>query len=258
MRSLLRRAAAVAVVCVAFASPVWAQRRFPPDSFTNLKVLPKDIDARTLVATMRGFALALGVRCTHCHVAPRDDAPLDSIDFAKDDKRTKKVARVMIEMVHHINHEHLAEVPDRPKPLLEVRCATCHRGVAKPRLLGDVVTLALADSGLDHTLRRYRELRQRYYGSGSYDFSEGVLTDVAMAEARAGRHANGIGLLTLNAEFYPESARIPFAMGDVQLLRADTAAAIAYYRTALSRDSTLGLARQRLQRLSGNGGARRP
>jgi len=35
--------------------------RFPPDSFTNLKVLPKNIDQRALLATMRGFAMALGV-----------------------------------------------------------------------------------------------------------------------------------------------------------------------------------------------------
>jgi len=36
--------------------------RFPPDSFTNLKVLPKNIDQRALLATMRGFEMALGVR----------------------------------------------------------------------------------------------------------------------------------------------------------------------------------------------------
>ncbi|MGH7548139.1 MAG: c-type cytochrome [Gemmatimonadales bacterium] len=219
-----------------------------PDSFTNLRVLPKDIESRALLATMRGFALE--VRCTYCHVAARDDAPLDSIDFAKDDKRTKKVARVMLDMVHHINHEHLADVPERPRPLLEVRCATCHRGVARPRLLEDDLTLALADSGLDHTVRRYRELRQRYYGSGSYDFGEDVVTDVALAEARGGRPVNAIGLLNLNAEFHPASARIALALGDVYLLRGDTATAIAQFRTALSRDSTLGFARQRLRRLS--------
>ncbi|OLC04224.1 MAG: hypothetical protein AUH46_04515 [Gemmatimonadetes bacterium 13_1_40CM_70_15] len=116
-RLLLLATAAVA------ARRIAAQGRFPPDSFTNLKVLPKNIDQRTLIATMRGFALALGVRCTYCHVG-REGAPLDSLSFAKDDKRTKKVARVMMHMVMHINDEHLHDVPDRPKPLLEVRCAT--------------------------------------------------------------------------------------------------------------------------------------
>src|SRR2546425_6402513 len=179
---------AVAVLAgVALCGPLGAQRRFPPDSFTNLKVLPKNIDQRTLINTMRGFAMALGVRCTYCHVAPRDDAPLDSVEFAKDDKRPKRVARVMLDMVHHINEEHLADVPERPTPKVEVRCVTCHRGVARPRLLDEDLTLTLADSGLDAAVRRYRDLRQRYYGSGSYDFREIVVTEVARAEARAGR-----------------------------------------------------------------------
>lgn len=246
-RALLLTASAAALL----APAARAQGKFPPDSFTNLKVLPKNIDQRTLITTMRGFALALGVRCTYCHVAPREDAPLDSVAFAKDDKRTKRVARVMMHMVMHINEEHLHEVPDRPQPLLEVRCATCHRGLARPRLLDDDLTLTLADSGLEAAVRRYRDLRQRYYGSGSYDFREGVLTDVARGEARAGRTDNAIGLLNLNAEFNPQSAAIPAALGDTYLAKGDTAAAIANYRTALSRDSTFGPARFRLRQLTG-------
>ncbi len=238
------------------SAPTVAQRRFPPDSFTNLKVLPKNIDQRTLLNTMRGFAMALGVRCAYCHVAPREDAPLDSIDFAKDDKRTKRVARVMLDMVHHINEEHLAEVPERPTPKVEVRCVTCHRGVARPRLLDEDLTLTLGDSGLDAAVRRYRDLRQRYYGSGSYDFREIVLTEVARAEARAGRPDNAIGLLNLNAEFNPTSAQIPAALGDVLLQKGDTAGAVAQYRTAVSRDSTFGPARARLRQLTGGGGRR--
>ena len=110
-----------------------AQGRFPPDSFKNLKVLPKTIDQRTLLNTMRGFAQALGVRCVYCHVG-REEQPLDSVNFASDDRRPKRVARVMMHMVMHINEEHLAEVTDRPKPVVEVRCATCHRGVARPQV----------------------------------------------------------------------------------------------------------------------------
>lgn len=250
-RLLLLATAAVA------ARRIAAQGRFPPDSFTNLKVLPKNIDQRTLIATMRGFALALGVRCTYCHVG-REGAPLDSLSFAKDDKRTKKVARVMMHMVMHINDEHLHDVPDRPKPLLEVRCATCHRGVARPRLLDDDMTLTLADSGLDAAVRRYRDLRQRYLESGAYDFREGVLIEVARSEARAGRVDNALGLLNLDAEFHPVSAPILAALGDVYLQKGDSADAIASYRTALSRDSTFGPARMRLRQLTGGGGGQSP
>lgn len=251
--SLVRRVLVLTAATVALLLPAVAraQGKFPPDSFTNLKVLPKNIDQRTLINTMRGFAQGLGVRCTYCHVGPREDAPLDSIAFAKDDKRTKRVARVMMHMVMHINGEHLQEVPDRPKPLLEVRCATCHRGVARPRLLDDEMTLTLADSGLDAAVRRYRDLRQRYYGSGSYDFREGVLTDVARTEARAGRPDNAIGLLNLNGEFNPQSAAIPAALGDAYLGKGDTANAIVNYKLALSRDSTFGPARFRLRQLTG-------
>src|SRR5437879_11861798 len=102
--------AVAALAGVGLCGPLAAQRRFPPDSFTNLKVLPKNIDQRTLITTMRGFAQGLGVRCTYCHVGPHEDAPLDSVAFAKDDKRTKRVARVMMHMVMHINGEHLTDV----------------------------------------------------------------------------------------------------------------------------------------------------
>jgi tetratricopeptide (TPR) repeat protein len=245
------RCIVVVALCVGgFPVAASGQGKFPPDSFTNLKVLSKDIDQRTLINTMRGFSLALGVRCTYCHVG-REGAPLDSLNFAKDDKRTKRAARAMLHMVHHINEEHLKDVPDRPEPHVVVRCATCHRGVARPRLLDDTLGLVLADSGRDAAARRYRELRTRYYGTGSFDFSEGVLTDLARAEARAGRPDNALALLSLNAEYYPASAGIALAQGDVQRQRGDTAAALASYRTALARDSTLVAARQRLAELSG-------
>jgi hypothetical protein len=246
----MRCIVALALCVSGFPLAASGQGKFPPDSFTNLKVLPKNIDQRTLLSTMRGFSLALGVRCTYCHVG-REGAPLDSINFAKDDKRTKRAARAMLHMVHHINEEHLKDVPDRPEPHVVVRCATCHRGVARPRLLDDTLGLVLADSGRDAAARRYRELRTRYYGTGSFDFSEPVLTDLARAEARAGRPDNALALLSLNAEYYPASAGIALAQGDVQRQRGDTAAALASYRTALARDSTLGAARQRLAELSG-------
>ena len=182
------------------AAPLSAQGKFPPDSFTNLKVLPKNISQRELITTMRGFALGLGVRCTYCHVG-QEGQPLDSVNFKSDDKRTKRVARAMIDMLNHINEEHLADVPDRPMPHIVVRCETCHRGVARPRLLDDDMQLYLADSGLAAAVRHYRELRAKYYGGEAYDFRELPLISLAQGEARANRIDNAIGLLQLSAEF---------------------------------------------------------
>ena len=82
------------------------------------------------------------------------------------------------------------------------------------------------------------------------------MTEVARAEARAGRPDNAIGLLNLNAEFNPTSAQVPTALGDVLLQKGDTAGAVAQYRTAVSRDSTFGPARARLRQLTGGGGRR--
>ncbi len=79
-----------------------------------------------------------------------------------------------------------------------------------------------------------------------------MLADVARSEARAGRTDNAVGLLKLNGEYYPASAEIPLALGDLYRQRGDTGAALASYREALVRDSTLGLARQRIAELTRN------
>lgn len=232
------------------ASPAFGQGKFPPDSFTNLKVLPKDISKPALIGMMRGFTGALGVRCQYCHVG-REGMPLDSFNFTSDDKRTKRVARVMIDMLNHINEEHLADVPERPEPHVVVRCETCHRGVTRPRLLDDEMQVYLADSGLAAAVRHYRELRTKYYGGEAYDFREPPLIGVAVNEARANRFDNAIGLLQLSAEFYPTSGQTPMTLGNVLLFKGDTAKAIAAFKDALAKDSTLGQARMQLQRLTG-------
>lgn len=239
--------AAGALVALAFAS-LPAQGRFPPDSFTNLKVLPKNIDQRTLLATMRAFTAALGVRCPYCHVG-EEGQPLSTFNFASDDKRPKRVARVMLDMVRHINEEHLAEVPNRPTPAVQVRCETCHRGLARPRFLTDTLGDVLAAQGVDSAARLYRTLRERYYGSGTYDFSERVLNQFArdLPPAQADQT---IGLLKLNAEFYPNSGLIYFLMGESYRQKNDTANALQNYTKAVALDSTLGQARQRIGQLT--------
>jgi len=151
MNTTLVWTAAVAALAL-FSGTAPAQGRFPPDSFTNLKFFPKTIESRTLIATMRGFTAALGVRCSYCHVG-EEGQPLTTYNFASDDKRSKRVARVMLDMMHHINDEHLAEVPERPTPRLEVRCETCHRGLARPRLLTDTLSSVIAAAGVDSAAR---------------------------------------------------------------------------------------------------------
>ena len=85
-----RVAMATLAVATLTANPVAAQI---PEEFTNLQLLPKDIEQRKLVRTMRDWAGGLGVRCNHCHVGPEN---LQGMDFASDEKRTKRAARKML------------------------------------------------------------------------------------------------------------------------------------------------------------------
>lgn len=243
------RIAVFPALLLAVAAPLSGQGKFPPDSFTNLKVLPKNISQRELLTTMRSFALGLGVRCTYCHVG-EEGQPLSTYKFAADDKRTKRVARVMIDMVNHINEEHLADVPDRPEPHIVVRCETCHRGIPRPRLLTDDMELYLADSGLAAALAHYRDLRSKYYGGEAYDFREFPLLGLAQEQAQAGKFDNAIGLLGLSAEYFPTSGQTPMTLGTVLLFKGDTAKAIAAFKDALAKDSTLRPARLQLDRLT--------
>lgn len=239
------RAVTIAAVVLALASRPASAQRFPPDSLTNLEYFPKDIAVRALIDSMRQFSFALGVRCTYCHVG-EEGKPLATYEFAADKKRPKEVARVMLDMVQQINRQHLADVPERSDPPVVVACMTCHRGRPKPLELEDRLGQTLADSGLDATVRAYRALREEYYGTAAYDFRRGLLV-LASDQLRAQHADEALALLRLNAEFFPESAQTAFLMGEAQVVRGDTAEAIASYRAAVANDSMF--ARGVMQRL---------
>src|ERR671924_1356428 len=97
---------------------------FPPDSLINVKVIPKNTPVMQVVGMMRNFAGALGVRCQFCHVG-QEGMPLAQFDFAKDEKRTKLVARQMISMVEEINRR-LDTLPEHAQMSshVEVTCMT--------------------------------------------------------------------------------------------------------------------------------------
>ncbi|HEX5236290.1 MAG TPA: c-type cytochrome [Silvibacterium sp.] len=112
------------------APPEQAQHRELPRP-KNLQVLPKDISGPTLIATMRGYARALGVECGFCHA---EDASTHRVDFASDAKPDKGIARTMIRMTGEINAKYLSTVqdPDATPADKTVTCGTCHRGNQMP------------------------------------------------------------------------------------------------------------------------------
>ncbi len=138
------------------------QNRFPPDSLINVHVFPKTTPVMQVVGAMRDFSGALGVRCHYCHVG-EEGRPLETYDFAVDQKRPKLVARQMMRMTQEINRR-LDTIPARQTPAVQVTCATCHRGVARPVTLAQLLTEAATSGGADSAVRAYRALRQRFYG----------------------------------------------------------------------------------------------
>jgi hypothetical protein len=176
------------------------------------------------------------------------------MDFAADDKRTKQTARLMLRMVQHINQEVLPEVPGRREPNVQVNCSTCHRGLERPVTLVQVLADTLQQGGTTAVEREYARLRERYYGTGSFDFSEGSLTDFALGVGRNGKTEDALAILRINETQFPKSGQVQAAFGQLYVASGDTAQAIARYEKALTLEPRLrrGIER-RLQELRGGG-----
>lgn len=173
-----------------------------PEKFENLQFFPKDIERRALIDRMRDFSGALGVRCEFCHVG-EGGPELKNMEFASDDKETKRTARRMLVMVAAIQKDFIANL-GRARPV-QVGCFTCHHGVARPEPLEVVIGEVLESSGIETAVERYRSLRKEHYGSAAYDFGEAPLNRLGEELLRAGKKEAALTLLQLNAEFHPHS-----------------------------------------------------
>jgi hypothetical protein len=219
-----------------------------PPPLTNLQVYPKDIPRPQLIATMQGFVAALGVQasggCGYCHVGT---AP--QFDFASEANPKKNVARKMILMSREITAK-LPEVTGKPAAeVTSLRCATCHRGVAVPKLLPDILTETSTKSGTAAAVQQYRDLRAKYYGGQSYDFSENALVAAAAPLIAANKADDAIAWLQLNVEFYPKSSATYAALGQAYARKNDTPNAIKNYEKAVELDPNNQPAKRQLEQL---------
>jgi tetratricopeptide (TPR) repeat protein len=255
------RSLAVALAgSVVFVTPVLAQGGRGGEPPRNLQVLPKDMTRPQVTAIMRTFTLALGVRCEHCH-APDPNASAAAgggggrggapqLDYALDDKETKKIAREMLKMVADINGKYLPAIGRTIGEANRVTCETCHHGLASPQTLRAALAGAVAAKGADSAIALYRELRSRYHGSAAYDFSELSLNEaanqIAMDESR---RPAAIALLRLNAEFFPQSVPTYQSLANHSVAVGDTAGAVDALTKALAVQPNNQQLRQMLQRL---------
>src|SRR5262245_38701607 len=205
-----------------------------PQTFKNLKVLPKDISRPALVGQMREISGALGVRCGFCH-AGGNPQTLEGVDFPSDSLETKRVARAMMRMVREINSSLLPQTGRDTTRLARVNCVTCHHGARRPETLADTLQRALDQGGAPAAIASYRALRDQYYGRAIYDFGESALS--FFAERMAVSHPEApLPLLELNLEFFPKSVNTRVILGDRLIAKGDTAAAVKRWQEAVDLD----------------------
>jgi tetratricopeptide (TPR) repeat protein len=234
MERQLMKTLALALMLLAATNIMFSQQWKFPDKMKNATVLPKDITAKELGATMRGFTGALGVRCNYCHVG-EEGKDLRDYDFESDAKPEKAKARTMIKMVEAVNTQYLSQLSKESSNGIQVSCVTCHRGVPVPMALEDVLKKTFDHSGLDSTIKEYRALREKYYGGNAYNFKEGTLLRLAdkIFEDSTKRSA-AFDIVRLNIEMYPS---FPFSYAHLGSWYDDmknVPLAIENYKKALS------------------------
>ena len=144
---------------------------------------------------MRGFAFALNVRCEHCHVEKAGGKKFE-MDFASDDKEAKRTARAMLEMVAAINRDYISKVSKTPP--IQLQCVTCHHGLTQPRTLNSVLAEAVEQKVIDSAVALYHDLRQKYFGSGQYDFGETSLNQLSEALLAQKKNKEGLAIMEMN------------------------------------------------------------
>ena len=214
------------LACLALASPVLAQS--PP--------------AKPPLPDMQAVAAALGVTCEYCH-AQRGESP----KVTANGRPRLEVGREMIAMTASLNASVQAATGKTAREAAAVTCATCHRGVAIPRPLTDILLVTSVREGADAAVKQYRELRGQYYARGTYDFGEDTLLTVARRLANA-RPEVAIPLADLNMEFFPKSANTLVVKAIAQGGRDDEGA-VATLKRALEIEPDNGEIKGRLYQL---------
>jgi len=243
----------VLVVGVLVSTSAWAGAQAPaagvlapPPPMTNLQIIPKDTPRPQVLQQMQAIAAALGVQCNYCHVM---EGRGGRTDMAADDKPTKKAARGMMLLAREINSKLPEAIGKAPEATTRVGCATCHRGVPIPKQITDVVTDAASAAGAAAGLAKYRDLREKFYGGQSYDFSENGLIATAQRAIAANKPDDALVYLQANVDYYPKSARSYLVMSQAHMAKQDKAGAIKDLEKALDLDPNNAQARNQLETL---------
>lgn len=197
---------------------------------------------REPLPNMQAIAEALGVTCDYCHArGPGAAAPTQGPSHIA-------VAKQMIAMTRDLNARVQEATGKAAGAATKVECVTCHRGVAIPKPLGDVLIETISKQGTPAAIEQYRDLRTRYYGKQAYDFSEQSLLTLSQRIANA-RPDDGVALAKLNIEFYPNSSASYAALAFAYTRKPDDAHAIEALEKAVELDPNNNIARGQLEQL---------
>lgn len=216
---------------------------------TNLQVLSSDMSRGQVTGIMRGFTSALGVRCSTCHMG-EEGQPLNTYDFASDDKVNKVKAREMMRMVQQINQT-INALPDRSAGNPTVTCATCHGGARVPQPIGDLIAMTAARSGVEDAATRYQELREQYFGGRQYDFTEGALLGIGNSFLEQENFDAAERFFGLSLGYFEGSWGGHLGLGQAAEGRGNIDAARMHYGHVLERDPENRVATRALAALGG-------
>lgn len=232
---MIRALVALALVAIlAIPTTAQAQQWSWPDQAENLQVLPADFPGQRLSAVMRGFTRALGVRCSHCHVGEEGQS-LSTYDFASDDNQNKVTARAMLNMLGDIN-DSLNAIEPSGVERVNMWCHTCHRGAARPAILTEKLMMTYRADGGPAMLEEYDQLRERYYGAGTYDFREASLNSVGYEVLALEDYETAIAVFTLNTRHFPASSNAFDSLAEAYMESGQNELAEVFYRKALELD----------------------
>jgi len=219
-----------------------------PDQFTNLQFFPKDIPKDQLIGVMRGFSFSLSVRCEYCH-AGKGGNELKDMNYASDEKESKRTARAMLRMVEAINQQYIGKLGKQaPK---QVGCVTCHHGLSTPTTMDAVLNETLEAKGIPAALAQYRDLRKKYYGGGEYDFGETPLNQLTESLLKQHKTQAAAAIMELNVEVNtPPSMWTYNLLAMAHAANKETDKAKADYQKILERNPQDKFAKKQLEQLS--------
>ena len=112
------------------------------------------------------------------------------------------------------------------------RCSACHVGKVEADL--STYDFSIDDEGIDQSVAKFRELRERYYGGYTFDFSERVLMRITEYLGAQDELDAAMVFVNLNLECFPQSSRTYVLRAQVLTEQGDIDAARSDYETALA------------------------